>query len=171
MKIQQMAFMLVAVMIFFSMVALVYFSISMSNLKESAEQLKEDEAQAIARQLSGTPELAFTAGSDCASCIDIDKAFAMSQISGSDYGKKFWNLDYLKIEIIYPLSPEKPCLSFADYPDCTDIIIISLPAGKGLSGTKTAFVALARWDSNQGIYRYDLGKVHTLSKDTQNQNE
>ena len=170
MKIQQMAFMLVAVMIFFAMVALVYFIISISSLQESAEQLREEEAQEIARQLSGTPELAFTAGSDCAVCIDFDKAFALSQLP-ADYGKKLWNLDFLMIEKIYPTPSEAQCTA-SNYPDCKNITIINLPPGRGLSGPKTAFVALVRWDDTMngyaGGYRYEFGIIHALPKNLEN---
>lgn len=166
MKIQQMAFMLVAVMIFFAMVALVYFSISTANLRETAEQLREEEAQELASQLSGTPELAFTASSDCSACIDFDKAFALSQ--NPNHGKKLWNLDFLMIERIYPDPVEKTCLIPSDLPDCKNIRIINLPEGRGLSGTKTAFVSLARWDASlaggSGDYKYEFGKIHTLAK-------
>ncbi|MBU0761012.1 MAG: hypothetical protein KJ600_01340 [Nanoarchaeota archaeon] len=144
-KIQQTAFMLVGLFIFFAMVAIVYFTISMKSLEGRAEDLREEEAKELARQLSGTPELAFTAGSGCSSCIDYDKA---RELSESLAYKKFWNLDYLVIERISPEPRE-------------DLVIIG---NVEPTGTKIAFVALARWDRETQDYKYELGIIHALAK-------
>lgn len=166
MKIQQMAFMLIAVVIFFAMVALVYFSISSANLQARASDLRDEEARELARQIAGTPEFAFTAKGDCSSCIDFDRAF---QISKSDeYKKHFWNLDYLAIEKVSPGGVSETgrvteCSS-SNYPDCNQITIIS----SNDYATKTSFVALAEWDESlggSGGYRYSLGRIHTSQKE------
>lgn len=154
MKIQQMAFMLVALVVFFSLVALVYFSISLSNLQGDAQQLKEDEAKEIVRKLAGSPELAFTSSSDCDSCIDLDKALMLSE---AQLYEDFWNLDYLMIEKVYPPDRDVECTRF-NYPDCSTITIFRKTPDIGVA--PRAFVALARWDETTGKYKYEMGKIY-----------
>jgi len=158
MKIQQMAFMLVALVVFFSLIALIYFSISLSNVRSSAQQLQEDEAREIVRKLAGSPELAFTSSSDCDSCIDMDKALMLAE---SPAYEDFWNLDYLMIEKIYPSNIESECTRF-NYPDCSKTTIFSKTQDIG-SATQ-AFVTLARWDSDLGKYRYEMGKIYASGR-------
>lgn len=155
MKIQQMAFMLVALMIFFALVGVVYFAISGSNLKQKAQDLEDKEAKEIVRKLSGSPELSFTSSTDCSSCIDIDKALFIKEIP---IYKEFWNLDYLMIEKFSSSATERECTR-ANYPDCTTITIIEKDDD---IATQTAFVSLARWDEelSSGSFRYEIGRIH-----------
>ncbi len=154
MKIQQMAFMLVALVIFFSLAALIYFSFSLSILREQAGKLQEDEAKEIVRTLAGAPELAFTSSSDCNSCIDLDKALLLKDVPAY---KNFWNIDYLMIEKVYPPGSNTECDLF-NYPNCGKITIISSQSNFG-SASK-AFVTLVRWDESLGKYKYELGRLH-----------
>ena len=93
-KIQQMAFVLVALMIFLALVALIYISFRVENIKGDVEDLGDQEAKELARKLSGTPEFSFTA-EDCSNCIDLDKVLILKE--RKTY-KDFWNLDYLQVE-------------------------------------------------------------------------
>ena len=97
-KIQQMAFVLVALMIFLALVALIYISFRVENIKGDVEDLGDQEAKELARKLSGTPEFSFTA-EDCSNCIDLDKVLILKE--RKTY-KDFWNLDYLQVERVYP---------------------------------------------------------------------
>ena len=159
MKIQQMAFMLVAVMIFFALVGLIYFAISLSNVQQKAGELAEKEAKEIVRKLSGSPELAFTASSDCSSCIDLDKAILLTR---QEEYKNFWNLDYLMIEKISPVMSSAEC-TISNYPDCGKITIIDKSGGS--LATKTAFVSLARWDPTTNNFVYELGRIHASARE------
>ncbi len=156
-----MAFMLIAVVIFFAMVTLVYLAISYSNLESRADQLRDEEARELVRQLAGSPEFTFTASTDCAACIDFDRAFQLSKIE--QYKQRFWNLDYLMIEKIYPnnfADKKVPCTD-ANYPNCNQVIVIP---GEEYS-TKSTFVALASWDSGISAYRYEFGRIHASQKE------
>jgi hypothetical protein len=158
-KIQQTAFMLVLVVIFFFMVGLIYLSISLANLREKAQQLRDDEAKEIVRSISGLPELAFTSSSDCVSCIDFDKALQLSEALKSGPYENFWNFDFLMIEKIYPqTSPDVVECTASNYPDCNRLILISKTSDFGAA--QSAFVTLARWDENMNYYRYELGRIH-----------
>lgn len=159
MKMQQTAFMLVALVIFFSMVGLIYFSISMANLRKNAAKLAEKEALETVKMLAGTPEFAFTSSSDCSNCVDLDKVLLLSEKMDSNY-KNFWNFEQLEVEIVYPKPSSNAKCTKANYPTCKNIVLIE----KGEKKPKTAFVTLARWDSRLGTFKYELGKIHATEK-------
>lgn len=157
MKIQQMAFMLVAAMIFFAMVGMVYFSISLSNLKDKAIELQDKEARETVRKISGIPEFAFTSSGDCSSCIDFDKAM---QMKDSNVYQNLWNFDYLMIERLDSNLKNVECTR-ANYPNCGKIILINKSSE---IATKTAFVSVAFWDERLNWFRYDTGRVHASAR-------
>jgi hypothetical protein len=158
MKIQQMAFMLVAVMIFFSMVGMIYFSISLANLRNQAKLLRENEAKEIVKSIAGAPELSFTSHSTASQCLDLDKALMLKDLAQSGTYKNFWKIDYLEIERVYPpVSGNVECTR-ANYPNCNRIVIINKTTNFGLASS--AFVALARWDASINDFRYEFGRIH-----------
>lgn len=160
-----MAFMLVAVFILFSMVGLVYVSITSSQIDSETKALRNQEAVESVKKLSGTAEFAFKSGGDCSSCIDLDKTLMLKE--RSQY-KNFWNFDYLMIEKVYPNETERECTK-TNYPECNKITIIDSNDKKIV--TKTTFVTLARWDPNLGAsgdFRYELGRIHISAKNIEN---
>ena len=154
-KIQQMAFMIVALVVFFAMVGLIYFSLSLANLKEKVTALQDEEARELVRKFTGTPEFIFTASGDCSSCIDLDKVY-QHYLNGELY-KDFWNIDYLMIERIYSLSSTKKCTS-QNYPECQELELIK--NREDFEAVSSAFVTLARWDPQINDYRYEFGRIH-----------
>lgn len=160
MKIQQMAFVLVALAIFFALASLLYFSITLNNLQNTAQGLQDAEAQEIVRKMSGTPELSFTSSTDCSSCVDFDKALLLKEINAY---QSFWNLDYLMIERIYPSSNNEECTRF-NYPDCSRITLISSPQNNFGTETPSAFVSIARWDEDTNRFIYELGAIHASGR-------
>jgi len=167
MKIQQMAFLLVAITVFFAMIALIYFSLSLSGLRGSATQLQDEEARALVRKLSGSAEFAFTSSSDCSSCIDLDRALALKE--KKDDFETLWNLDHLFIERLSPTYPEGECTTsiLGNYPnDCNKITILNKTSNYA---TKTAFVTLVRWEPSlnggAGGYKYEFGRIHASPKE------
>jgi hypothetical protein len=160
-KIQQMAFILVALMIFFSIALLIFMTFRLSGIRESAFELREAEARETVRKISSTPEFSFT--SDCSSCIDLDKVLILKDRKSYE---GFWDFDYLQIEKIYP-KYEGECDKFT-YPDCRTITIIE----KEDFGTPVeAFVSLCRWEESQeGYFKCELGKIY-ISGENIRQNE
>ena len=153
MKIQEMAFVLIAIMIFFALVALFYFTIRMNELKGTAATLQEDAARAAVQTLASSPEFGWTA-TECSNCVDMDKLMAIKNLS--EY-KKFWGLDYLKIERVYPIGNGE-CTA-GNYPTCASITLIP----KSNFGTPpSAFVSLCRYDFKEGqsYARCEIGKIY-----------
>lgn len=158
MKIQEMAFVLIAIMIFFAIVALFYINFRVSGLRQGAEIQRGEEAQEMVKKIAAMPEFALTAR-ECESCIDMDKVMALKE--KKEY-QNFWGLDYLRIESIYPQKPEKECIR-GNYPDCTSITLIN--KSKDFGSAKSAFVALCRNEFlQQGYIKCELGKVYAAEK-------
>jgi len=158
-KIQQMAFVLVALVIFFALAALFYFSISFSDLQNQAQLLREESAKEIVRNMVATPEFS---SSLCSVCIDLDKVLMLKEKTSY---KNFWNLDFLKIEKLYPITESKDgkeeCTKL-NYPNCKTITLIET---EDFGSPHSAFVALCRYEqSNGGYIKCELGIIYTSAK-------
>lgn len=152
-KIQEMAFVLVAIMIFFALLALVFFSVKMGSYKETAANLQEEQASLLVRHISGIPELSW----GCPGCIDMDKALALSISNHQDFARSI-ELDYLMLESLYPDSNPREC-NLAVYPDCSKITIIS-SSNSSFGTASSAFVNLCRWNSEKKQIVCSLGRVY-----------
>lgn len=153
-----MAFVLVAIMIFFALVAMIYFSISMNSLKQSAVDLRAQDAIETVRKLSSAPEFAFTSSSrSCASCIDLDKVMALR--NRTDY-QNFWNLERLVIEKVFP-EDSGECTP-ATFPGCGKITLID----KSTKYTsQRAYVSLCYWvNYKEGYVKCELGVISAAGK-------
>ncbi len=161
MKIQQMAFMLIAVMIFFALVGLLVVTVGFSGLKEKATALQEENARLLVSKLSNSPE--FSCGQAFGSkenCIDLDKIMVLKEninkYKTSD--KNFWGVSGIEIIKIYPENSGSTECASQNYPDCNKITLIS---GTGFSAEN--FVSLCRKEFDSESYTtYDeceLGKI------------
>ena len=157
MKIQQMAFVLVALMLLFAIMGIIYMVISLSSVREHAAQLGEDEAKELVIKLTSTPEFAFTSET-CPNCVDLDKVF---QMKNRTFYKELWNLEFLKIEKIFPPNKEVECEN-SNYPDCSKITIISK---KDFGSPSSAFVSLCHWEQQGGYIKCEIGKIFASGKD------
>jgi hypothetical protein len=154
-KIQEMAFVLIAIIIFFAMVALVYFSIRLSGLRADVATQREQAAKETVRKLSDIPEFSWAG---CSNCIDFDKAV---MLKGKDSYKNFWDVDYLAIERIYPNRTAGECTS-SNYPACTTLVLINKTGNYGTP--VSAFVALCGFDATSNEIKCDLGKIYASAK-------
>ena len=94
-----MAFMIVAVFIFFVLVGLFFLSIQFGDVKDSSRQLETQQAISSIETISNMPELNYK--SSWSMALDEDKLKVMSGSIGDDY-KKFWPVSSIKIYKIYP---------------------------------------------------------------------
>jgi hypothetical protein len=148
-KIQQMAFVLVALVVFFGLVFLIYASVRLNDVQNSAKSLEDLEAKELVRKFSSSAE--FKWKGECASCVDLDKILVLKE---KESYKEFWDLDYLMIENL-DIGNNEECLR-RNYPRCRKITIVEEPS----FGTPSdAFVALCYFDSDSGKDRCDLGKI------------
>ena len=151
MKIQQMAFMLIAVTLFFALVGLFILVVLFSGLKQSATLLEEQGALLLVSRLANSPEFSCgnSFGTSRLNCIDLDKTMALKdEIKPySDVG--FWGVSGIEIVKIYPSEGDLLCTS-ENYPNCRKIEIVKANTGTGVSN----FVALCRKE-RKSIETYD----------------
>ena len=157
-KIQQMAFMLIAVTLFFVLAGMFVMMFMFSGLKGSATALEEKNAMLLVSKLANSPE--FSCGKSFgnleSNCIDADKVMILRE--NIESYKDFWSVSNIEIRKIYPeISGEVVC-TMRNYPDCNIIRIIEENvAGYSVSN----FVSLCRKDS-EGDYdknRCELAKL------------
>lgn len=144
MKIQQMAFMLIAITIFFVLVGLFALSFSFGGLQERKAALDEQNAQLIVSKLANYPELSCenAFGSDRVNCIDFDKAMILKQ-----HPEYSIFLDLKNVQIKKVTSEEEITCTRENYPNCN---FLSLFEEESEGDDKSTFVALCRKASFEG---------------------
>jgi len=140
-KIQQMIFMLIGIVVFFALIALLVTAGIMNNLKESSRNLAQEQAIRSALRIANTPE--FSCGeiygaSSLASCIDFDKVFYLKEFS--EKYRVLWEVNGIEIRRIYPKGENIECTTL-NYPECDVLRILETrQGGTGYPG----FVSLCR---------------------------
>lgn len=145
MKIQQMAFMLMAVFFFFVIAGMFILVIRFSNLKKTAEILQEENAMLLTSKLANSPEFACgdSFGSRKTNCIDADKVMMLKE--NKKYSD-FWGISNIEIRKIYPVYPSEIICELGNYPNCNIIKVISKEvSGVGVSN----FVSLCRKEASE----------------------
>lgn len=113
-KIQQMSFMLMAVVLLFILIAMFFVVYQSKSLKNLATESEKNKVVLMSKVISGSTEFS------CVNkefCIDTDKLIVLK--NNSVY-KEFWPVAYIKVRKIFPQSED---LTFtecnkANYPDC-----------------------------------------------------
>lgn len=89
-KIQQMAFMIVFVVIFFVLVGLFILQISMGDLRFSAQNLEREQVMSALVSWSELPELSCSDKSS--NCVDEDKLYIMGSPNFNTIYSSFWQV-------------------------------------------------------------------------------
>ncbi|MDP3966393.1 MAG: hypothetical protein Q8Q04_02590 [archaeon] len=155
-KVQQMAFMIIGLSLFFVVVGLFVLSFAFSGLKESKALLDEKEATLLVERLSNAPE--FSCGNafsgQRSNCIDLDKAFALKE-KIEEYDN-FFGVEGITIRVLYPFSTTECTLS--NYPNCGKLTVLE---GGNLGIDKSDFVSLCRKEK-EGNSFYDKCELGEL---------
>jgi hypothetical protein len=119
-KIQQMAFMLIAVVLFFVVAGLFILSIYTSGIASSATSIEAEGAKLLVSKLANTPEFscgdAFSiGGSGKTSCVDADKVMILKD--NPDY-LNFWGVASIEIVKVYPTENRGIECDPGTYPRC-----------------------------------------------------
>lgn len=148
-KINQMSFMLLAVMIFFALAGLFLISFYFSSFKENVSELNKEEAISLAERLTGNTE--FSCGKDY--CLSTDKLMALK---GMSYYSDFWGVKGIEVWKIGNRSRE---CTLENYPDCEVYTIITSNESNLIY--QSVFVSLCRKESeNENVYdKCELGKL------------
>jgi hypothetical protein len=168
MKIQQMIFMIIAVIILFAMVGLFFLSTAFSSLRKSATTLAQEESMLLVSRLANSPEFSCgnAFGNSKTNCVDFDKVAGLKNHIG-EYSD-FWGVAKIEIRKIYP-SGEKLCTE-ANYPNCEIFKILdknvnTLPYSHN-------FISLCRKELNDKITydKCELALLMIASEDRTNGN-
>ncbi len=158
MKIQQMTLMLMAIVLFFALVAMFVIVFKFSGLKESAAILEEKNAMLLVTKLANSPEFSCEGafGSARANCIDMDKVMMLKE-NIAKY-RDFWGVSDIEIRKIYPKSTSDIICNTENYPDCN---IIRLRSSEIVGIGVANFVSLCRKESSDGqtYDKCELGKI------------
>lgn len=157
-KIQQMAFMLIAVTMFFVLVGLAFLAVGTAGIKESATELEAKNAQLLVTKLANSPEFSCGESYDqkAPNCIDADKFMVLIENKVKYDG--FWgDLANIEARIIYPIEKTEVC-SLSNYPNCNSIRLYS----DEITGfSQSNFVTLCRKAVKNGE-TYDLCEMGKL---------
>jgi len=99
MKIQQMAFMILAVFLFFVLVGLFFLAIQFRDINKNADRMQTEQAISSLKVIADMAELSYDSTDTLT--IDEDKLKIMSTKFSEKY-KNFWPVASIKIYIIYP---------------------------------------------------------------------
>ena len=147
-QIQQMAFMIVAVVIFFVLVGLFFLAYQSQSLRGSFAHLQRDKAISSLSVIANMPEIS------CGDlCVDVDKVEALSEKDYSD----FWGIASLKVYKVYPSFGSSVVKCPA--PDCNYWEIHN--SGQGNISELPSYVSICRKVKEEGsIYdRCEIGKM------------
>jgi len=120
-KIQEMAFMLMAVVLFFVLVGIFVVSIVYINLYDQANIIAEEKTLSALINLADSPE--FNCVTTKSNCVDADKLIS---ILDEESYKDFWTFSSLKVirfKAFDKSEEEMAECTFANYPDC-DIFVV-----------------------------------------------
>lgn len=156
-KVQQMAFMLIALTIFFVLVGLFVLGFSLSKINNTAEDLESKNALLLVSKLADSPEFSCgnSFGNNKLSCVDLDKVIALKKNIG-DYDK-FWGVANIEIQTIYPAGEEVIC-TLGNYPDCN---LIRLREKEIIGADLYNFVSVCHKERDAGRFydKCELGRL------------
>jgi len=157
-KIQEMSFMLVAVVILFVLAGLFFVTIKYRELNRIADEAEKEKAISTVGNIANTAE--FSCGSSESGCVDTDKLIVMQE---RQTYKGFWPVAYLAVRKIYPLNDSELEIECTknNYPNCNIFEIYKETAGS--VETISTFVSLCRQerDTETGLMykKCELGKI------------
>jgi len=156
-KIQEMSFMLLGLILFFVLAGVFFVILSNTGIKQTASRLSEAGAIATVSTLAGSPE--FEADCGTGLCIDMDKLIVLKSIDGFD---NYWNIDGLVIRKVYPYddSGEIEC-NTGNYKNCNKITLVT-PGSSYVEASGSSYVSLCRKEE-KGDYIYDKCDIAIIS--------
>jgi len=149
-KIQQMAFMLMAVTLFFVLAGMFVLVYRFSEVKQSASVLEEQNSKLLVTKLANSPEFSCgnAFGSSRISCIDADKAMMLRR--NIDKYTNFWGVASIEIRKVYQAGGNSTC-TLLNYQNCSIIKVLS--KNVNLLPASSNFVSLCKKEVyNEEVY-------------------
>lgn len=166
MKIQQTAFLLIALTLFFVLVALFVLGMVFGGLSEKKEAAEEETARLLVSRLASSPE--FTCGESFSrergDCVDFDKVMQLRD-KAKNYSL-FWEVGGIEIRKIFPETdcdsenPYECNCTKENYPDCNYLEVFPTKE-KGTGYDTSNFILLCHKGEKDGII-YDKCELAKL---------
>lgn len=161
MKIMEMSFMIVAIFIFFMLVALFWITIYTSGVKQQSYEGQRQKAILLVSTLSETPE--FSCAIPMTLCVDADKLVALA--SHTRYSG-FWGVKGLQVKQVYPYSNQTIECTIGNYPKCNTYTIIKPPT-TGIIEDSSSVAICRREIKNEYPYQEcTLGRISVFTAKT-----
>jgi hypothetical protein len=159
MKVNEMIFMILGLVIFFAIVLMFWLSVSLSGLKGDVAQSSRNRAITLVSGIADSPE--FNCVGKMGACVDEDKLAALVNYP---IFKSFWMVDGLVIERISSTSSNKTIeCSPSNYPRCNTYTL-----KKAMNNTlpDSSIINLCRVENANGyIYdRCEMGRITVWTK-------
>lgn len=153
-RVQEMAFMIVGIFIFFILAGLFAFAIFYTNIQKDIRSVKEAQAISSVTNLASSPEFACTGLKT--NCIDSDKLIALfSNENYLDFYSDFLSLDVIKSNAFKKNERDMILCTSENYPNCDKFSFFS----KNSSLKKIpSFVTLCRIE-NENYINYEKCEV------------
>lgn len=164
MKIQQMAFMLMAIVLFFVLVGLFFFMFKYSGIKEDATIIEEENAALLASKIANSPEFSCgdAFGTTKVNCVDGDKLIALKKNIAKI--RNLWGVGITGITIIkiYPEEKNEEC-NLGNYPNCNRI---SLGEGsEGFSASNIVSLCRKEFFDGESYDKCEIARILIKYKD------
>jgi|WetSurMetagenome_2_1015567.scaffolds.fasta_scaffold72036_2 hypothetical protein len=163
-KIQQMIFMIIGVVLLFVLVGLFFLSISLNKIQKEATNLAEKNSMTLVSKLANSPEFSCenAFGSNKPDCIDFDKVMILKKDIEKYYD--FWGVAKIEIRKVYPDEGNISCTS-ENYPNCGDLKILN--KNVEVLSYSSSFISLCRKEASQaGPYdKCELARLMISSQD------
>jgi hypothetical protein len=144
-KIQEMAFFIVAIVLFFVLVGIFILSIIFANLSQSATDAAEKRTLSSVTNLADSPE--FSCGKP--NCVDADKLISLMQNKKYENFWPFSSLRVLRGQGFNKTKDEMIECSMGNYPNCDMFVVYN----KNVNNERTisSYVALCRKEVENGF--------------------
>jgi len=140
-KMQQTAFMLLALVLFFALIFVFYFILQSRNLNITANQLEMNRVGEFAKFIAGTTEFA-CAGEQY--CVDSDKIMVLKNMTSYN---NYWQVSF--IDIVKINGTDREC-NFETYPDCNVIHVYDNKKATTKDAPRGSFISLCRHEKVEG---------------------
>ena len=159
MKMQQTAFMLIAITLFFVLAGLFFLSIKMTDLRHSATDLEAKNARLLLTKLADSPEFSCGSsyGTQKTSCVDFEKLMVLKE-EISKYSE-LWGVADIQLIKVFPYQKNLEECDSTNYPDCSKITLF--PENRGNGTYQSTFVSLCGRESPSGV-PYDKCEIAKL---------
>jgi hypothetical protein len=161
-RIQEMAFMLLAVFLFFTLVGLFVLALFYTNLQDSATRIAEDRTVSSVTNLANSPEMSCVSAKS--NCIDSDKLISLV---GTKSYQEFWpfsSLRVIKLSGFDKSESELIVCTKGNYPQCDMFLVYDNQVNN--ERAVSSFVALCRKELENG-YTYDKCEIAKIVAGTE----